>query len=377
VYVDAMTGEVRTLSAEEAAREEAIDREALTTAVMEAPTGISPELIFDPYGEEVLDTSKEEFEELLEQFSGHSVAEVRISGDDSFKRQGLTEWPADLQLPQVLEQEQQGIVLKAFPALVDRKTSVDVSLFDLQGEADANHWPGVRRLLMLALPQQVKWIEKSLPQLNQTALLFNSLGKKEQFVQDLQLAVFDRVFKGDHGSEGRDLPRDADAFAALLNERKELIGKEAEALLKLCHRILKLNHEIHKRLKGKIPLALAFIYSDIRFQLEHLVYPGFLHQTGPEWLEALPRYLEGILIRLDKSGINRGRDQLWSQELADLWEKYQTKAEQLKQREGSANRLLPFRWMLEEYRISLFAQQLGTAMPVSAKRLDKLWSELT
>ena len=163
----------------------------------------------------------------------------------------------------------------------------------------------------------------------------------------------------------------------MLNERKELIGKEAEALLKLCHRILKLNHEIHKRLKGKIPLALAFIYSDIRFQLEHLVYPGFLHQTGPEWLEALPRYLEGILIRLDKSGINRGRDQLWSQELADLWEKYQTKAEQLKQREGSANRLLPFRWMLEEYRISLFAQQLGTAMPVSAKRLDKLWSELT
>ncbi|MDX1494398.1 MAG: hypothetical protein R3253_10090, partial [Longimicrobiales bacterium] len=70
VIVDAMTGEVRTLSAEEAAREEAIDREALTTAVMDAPTDVSPELIFDPYGEEVLDTSKEEFEQLLEDFSG-------------------------------------------------------------------------------------------------------------------------------------------------------------------------------------------------------------------------------------------------------------------------------------------------------------------
>lgn len=317
--------------------------------------------------------------ELLEQFSGHSVEQVRISGDDNFKRQGLTEWPSDLTLPEALEQEQQGIVLKAFPALVDKKDSVDVSLFDLQGEAEANHWPGVRRLLMLALPQQVKWIEKSLPGLNQTALLFNSLGKKEQFVQDLQLAVFDRVFKLDATADPKTdlVPRDAEAFAELLNSRKESIGKEAEVVLKLCHTILKLNHEIQKRLKGKIPLALAFIYSDIRFQLEHMVYPGFLHQTGPEWLEALPRYLEGILIRLDKAGINRGRDQLWSQELADLWEKYQTKAEQLKQREGSANRLLPFRWMLEEYRISLFAQQLGTAMPVSAKRLDKLWSELT
>ncbi|WP_051206481.1 ATP-dependent RNA helicase HrpA [Oceanospirillum maris] len=309
--------------------------------------------------------------ELLEMFSGHSVEQVRISGDDHFKQQGLTAWPDRLALPNVLEQEQQGIVLKAYPALVDKNSSVDVSLFDLQGQADAEHWPGVRRLLMLALPQQVKWIEKSLPQLNQTALLFNSLGKKEQFVQDLQLAVFDRVFKTPTP------PRNTEDFNALLNNNKARIGKEAEALLKDCHEILKLNHEIHKRLKGKIPLALAFIYSDIRFQLEHLVYPGFLHQTGPEWLEAVPRYLQGILIRLDKAATNRGRDQLWSQELNQLWEKYHAKAEQLKQREGSGQRLLPFRWMLEEYRVSLFAQQLGTALPVSAKRLNKLWSELT
>lgn len=299
------------------------------------------------------------------------MAEVRISGDERFKQQGLTEWPADLELPLVLEQEQQGIVLKAYPALVDKTANVEVSLFDLEGQATAEHWPGVRRLLMLALPQQVKWIEKSLPQLNQTALLFNSLGKKEQFVQDLQLAVFDRVFKTS------DLPRDANRFNQLLNDRKERLGKEAEALLTLCHEILKLNHEIQKRLKGKIPLALAFIYSDIRFQLEHLVYPGFLNNTGPEWLESVPRYLEGILIRLDKAATNRGRDQLFSQELNQLWEKYHTKSEQLRQREGSAQHLLPFRWMLEEYRVSLFAQQLGTAMPVSAKRLDKLWSELT
>ena len=147
-------------------------------------------------------------------------------------------------------------------------------------------------------------------------------------------------------------------------------------MLKLCHEVLKLNHEILKKLKGKIPLALAFIYSDIRFQLENLVYVGFLHQSGREWLQELPRYLKAILLRLEKAGLNRGREQLWSDELNQLWQKYQTKAEQLEQREGSAAALAPYRWMLEEYRVSLFAQQLGTKVPVSAKRLDKLWSEL-
>ncbi|MBB1487080.1 ATP-dependent RNA helicase HrpA [Oceanospirillum sediminis] len=312
-----------------------------------------------------------ELNELLEQFSGQSAEQVRISGDDKFKLSGMTDWPAGMEFPLQIEQEQQGIVLRAFPALTDKGNCVDSTLFDLQGQAEEEHWQGVRRLLMLALPQQVKWIEKSLPNLNQVALLFNSLGKKDQLVQDLVLATFDWTFRTDS------VPRTEQAFNQLLDEKQDQVADQAKALLKLCHDILKLNHEIQKKLKGKIPLALAFIYSDIRFQLENLVYQGFLHRTGKEWLQEIPKYLQGILLRLEKAGLNRGREQLWSEELRQLWEKYQLKAEQLEQREGHAARLNEYRWMLEEYRISLFAQQLGTKKPVSAKRLDKLWSELT
>ncbi len=308
--------------------------------------------------------------ELLEQFSGQSAEQVRISGDDKFKQQGLTSWPEGLTVPEQIEQEQQGIVLRAYPALVDKKDCVDSTLFDLPGQAKEAHWQGVRRLLMLALPQQVKWVEKSLPNLNQVSLLFNSLGKKDQLVQDLVLASFDWAFREES------MPRDAQAFQQHLEANKDRVAKEAVEVLKLCHEVLKLNHEIQKKLKGKIPLALAFIYSDIRFQLENLVYVGFLHQSGREWLQELPRYLKAILLRLEKAGLNRGREQLWSDELNQLWQKYQAKAEQLEQREGSAAALAPYRWMLEEYRVSLFAQQLGTKVPVSAKRLDKLWSEL-
>ncbi len=312
-----------------------------------------------------------ELPELLEQFSGQSAEQVRISGDDKFKQSGLTVWPQGLQIPEQIEQEQQGIVLRAYPALVDKQDSVDSTLFDLPGQAEVEHWKGVRRLLMLSLPQQVKWIEKSLPNLNQVALLFNSLGKKDQLVQDLVLAVFDWTFKTSQP------PRNQAEFNQLLEERRDQIGQQSEQLLTLCQEVLKLNHELQKKLKGKIPLALAFIYSDVRFQLEHLVYAGFLHQTGPEWLQELPKYLNGILLRLEKAGLNRGREQMWSEELRQLWVKYQAKAEVLEQREGSAESLSEYRWMLEEYRISLFAQQLGTKSTVSAKRLDKLWSELT
>ncbi|OPX56002.1 ATP-dependent helicase HrpA [Oceanospirillum multiglobuliferum] len=309
--------------------------------------------------------------ELVERFAEQSKEQVRISGDEQYKQSGLQHWPEGLSLPEQIEQEQQGIVLRAYPALVDQGSTVDMTLFDLQGQAEDSHWQGVRRLLMNALPQQVKWIEKSLPGLNQISLLFNSLGKKEQLVQDLTLAVFDWTFKTEA------IPRDEESFNLLLAERKDQFGIQAEHLLALCRDILQLHHEVQKKLKGKIPLAVAFIYADIRFQLEQLVHVGFLHQAGREWLTEYPRYLNAILLRLEKAGINRGRDQMWSEELRQLWQKYHTKAEQLKQREGSARSLDLFRWMLEEYRVSLFAQQLGVKLPVSAKRIDKLWSELT
>jgi len=133
---------------------------------------------------------------------------------------------------------------------------------------------------------------------------------------------------------------------------------------------------LRKRFKGKVELAHALAMNDVREQLNHLVYPGFARAVPGEWLSQYPRYLSAIEQRLDKLPGQVPRDRAWTDELQGLWQQYQALSERW-QREGRWDpRLDEWRWMLEEYRVSLFAQQLGTRMPVSSKRLGKLWREI-
>ncbi len=113
--------------------------------------------------------------------------------------------------------------------------------------------------------------------------------------------------------------------------------------------------------------------NDIKQQLGNLVYAGFVRETPGDWLKEVPRYLKAIEQRLDKVGAQVQRDRVWTGELSGYWEQYQARTAKHLQEGKRDPQLVLYRWMLEEYRVSLFAQQLGTKMAVSDKRLNKQW----
>jgi ATP-dependent helicase HrpA len=138
--------------------------------------------------------------------------------------------------------------------------------------------------------------------------------------------------------------------------------------------ILKLWHGLQKRFKGKIDLAQAVALNDIKQQLGNLVYPGFVRETPGLWLKELPRFLKAIELRLEKLPAQVQKDRVWSGELSGYWAQYAARLDKHRQEGKRDPQLELYRWWLEEYRVSLFGQQLGTKVPVSDKRLGKQWN---
>lgn len=198
------------------------------------------------------------------------------------------------------------------------------------------------------------------------------MGRLEALVEDILLASLDACML-----EGlTDLPRDAASLANLAERGRANWPAEANALAKLLLDILKRWHALQKRFKGRIDLAMAVALNDIKAQLAALVYSGFVRNTPLTWLKEYPRYLKAIEQRLDKVASQVQRDRVWAGELAGYWEQYQARLAKHSQEGKRDPELQLYRWMLEEYRVSLFAQQLGTKMPVSDKRLNKQWGSV-
>jgi ATP-dependent helicase HrpA len=198
------------------------------------------------------------------------------------------------------------------------------------------------------------------------------MGRIEALVEDILLASLDSCILDGEAT----LPRDGAALAALAEKKRGAWAEHAERLAKLTLDILKLWHGLQKRFKGKIDLAQAMALNDIKAQLANLVYPGFVRETPGEWLKEVPRYLKAIEQRFDKIGSQVQRDRVWTGELAGYWEQYQARLGKHAQEGKRDPQLQLYRWMLEEYRVSLFAQQLGTKTAVSDKRLSKQWSQV-
>ena len=163
---------------------------------------------------------------------------------------------------------------------------------------------------------------------------------------------------------------------SLAERKRSSLTDHAERLAKLTLEILKLWHGLQKRFKGKIDLAQAVALNDIKAQLSQLVYPGFVRETPAAWLKELPRYLKAIELRFEKLGSQVQKDGVWSSELGNLRAQYQARAGKPAQEGKRDAELVVYRWWLEEYRVSLFGQQLGTKVPISDKRLSKQWSQV-
>jgi len=276
------------------------------------------------------------------------------------------------QIAEKAQAKMAGLSMTVYPALVEERGVVKEGRFPTQAEADYQHRRALQRLLLQQLAEPAKYLRNKLPGLTEMGLLYREMGKVDALVEDILLASLDSCIL-----DGETLlPRDGAALASLAEKKRGDWSAHAERLARLVLDILKLWHSLQKRFKGKIDLAQAVALNDIKAQLASLVYPGFVRETPAEWLKEYPRFLKAVEQRFEKIGAQVQRDRVWSGELAGYWEQYQARLKK-HQQEGKHDPALGlYRWMLEEYRVSLWAQQLGTKLPVSDKRLNKQWSQV-
>ncbi|QSP93718.1 ATP-dependent RNA helicase HrpA [Marinobacter salinisoli] len=271
------------------------------------------------------------------------------------------------ELASEVQTEKGGMQVTVYPALEDLGGKVrQIRCLDPL-TADDTTRKAVARLIINRFGKTLDDLERKLPHFKQSALLFAPVGQARVLLDDLLLATAMAHFL----REG--VPRTAEAFERMFNHhRGDFIPALEEADTHL-YQAMSGYQKVAKQLKGKINLALANSMADLKFQLQHLVYPGFLVATPPEWLAEYGRYFEAALIRMEKMPREMGREREFLHAIEPLWSRYASKLA-AQERQGIRDpALVLYRWMLEEFRVSFFAQQLGTKMTVSVKRLDKQW----
>ncbi|MBX9798799.1 MAG: ATP-dependent RNA helicase HrpA [Burkholderiaceae bacterium] len=277
--------------------------------------------------------------------------------------QNLTSWTFG-ELPELLEIQQGKQTLIGFPALVDKGTYCDLEVFDDPNEAARVHRIGLRRLLALQLKEQLKYLEKNIPGLQQMGMQFMALGSQEELREQIIHAGLERACLQEP------LPKTAEQFNARKDEGKSRLGLLLNEIARLVGLVLTEYHALPKKLQTVKAHMQAV--NDMQAQLQGLVGKRFIADNDYTNLTHFPRYLKAINVRIDKLRADPARDMRsmaeWQQAAAP-WQRA------LKERHGDP-KMTEFRWLLEELRVSLFAQELRTPMPVSVKRLQKVWESM-
>ena len=301
------------------------------------------------------------------QDAGQQQVQHLTHGD--YQRSGIRQWDfADL--PDSIQSDLNGLPVRAFPCL---KVTAD----DLQLTIEANaalarrqHRLGVNRLIRYALPDQERMLKDKIQKTMASRwLLAKGLGTQQEITADLLEAAFMQVFLP--AEEG--LPMSREAFLRCLERRAGLVA-HGEQLLQQFIEWLELRHRILKSLGGSVSLDRAMAYSDIKAHLERLLARGFMVNTPWTQLQCYSRYLKAMEYRIDKLQGNLPRDRQSMAEFDSLWQPYNDLLQRVDIDEHP--QLQEFGWLLEEWRVSLFAQPLGTREPVSLKRLNKRWLEV-
>ena len=279
--------------------------------------------------------------------------------------QAYTAWTFG-ELPELMEVRRGAQVLVGFPALIDRGNAVEIEVFDEPEIAATRHRAGLRRLLSLQLREPLKFLEKNIPGLTQMAAAYMHLGTLEDLRDQIIDVALDRAFLADP------LPTDEAAFKRRLEEGRARLNLIAQEVARQAQAVLAEYAGALRKLKdSKPPKDVA---DDVQAQLQRLVPKRFLAQTEWAALLHLPRYLKAVVMRLDKLRTDPARDSTRLAELRPLEQRWVRRVAELKG--VSHRRMDEYRWLLEELRVSLFAQELRTPQPVSSKRLDKAWAQM-
>jgi len=271
------------------------------------------------------------------------------------------------ELPELMEIRKAGQTLIGFPALVDAGDAVTIEVFDEPEVAAAKHRKGLTRLFALQIKDALKYLEKNIPDLQKMSVAFMSLGTSDELKNQIIDVAIDRAFLQDP------LPTDEAAFKKRLEEGRGRLTLIANEVARLAGVILTEFATAARKIKDtkNAPEATA----DCTQQLQRLMPKAFIAATPWLQLQHFARYLKAITLRLEKYRVDPARD---AQRLSELKAQEQRYWRLVAERKGAQDaRMLEFRWLLEELRVSFFAQELRTPQPVSVKRLEKVWSQLT
>ena len=277
---------------------------------------------------------------------------------------GMTDWTFG-ELPELMEVPVGGQTVLGYPALADDGETVSLKVFDSAEEAASGHRRGLLRLFMLQFREQVKYLDKNVPGLTQMGMQFMALGSNEDLKRQIINLTFERACLTEP------LPTTPEAFKARCAESKSRLGLIMQEICRLVGTVLTEWQAVNKKLPAFKAHAAAV--ADIETQVKRLMGKQFIVDTPFERLQHFPRYLKAVQVRLDKLKASPARDAQSMAEYAPLWTLYERRALQLAKLASSDPQVEQFRWLLEELRVSLFAQELRTPVPVSVKRLQKQW----
>ncbi len=290
------------------------------------------------------------------------------SADPAFERKGLRQWDFG-DLPSTLTLTRRGARITGFPALVDDGNSVSLALLDTEEAAEESTRRGVVRLLDIALKDATRQYDKAGGAFNDAALKLKTAIPTEGLLADVLAAAKARAYLADDA-----LPRSQSAFTDQVKRARARLPAVMDSAFRLVSEIA----DRHQALSQRIAAAKSWprLGSEVRAIRDALVYPGFVSATPWEQLTQVPRYLAGLDRRVAKYAERPDRDARHAEQVAIWWRRYALRAEADRAAGRVDRRLADFRWLLEELRVSLFAQELKTPFPVSFKRVEKAWNEL-
>ncbi|BDF94890.1 MULTISPECIES: ATP-dependent RNA helicase HrpA [unclassified Pseudoalteromonas] len=299
---------------------------------------------------------------LKAQLQGKVTQTLSKVADKGIEKSELIQWDFG-KLPVSYVKKQGQYEIKAYPALVDKKSSAAVELFDNEIKAQAAHQQGLRRLVLLNVPSPIKYLQQHLPNKAKLGLYFNPFGKVADLIDDCIAAGVDSllVSLGDVRTE--------QAFEKVKEQIRGELGDTVVAIATQVEQVLSIAHALHKKMKGRVDLTMITAHGDIKSQLESLIFKGFVSSHGADKLSDLIRYLKAIEKRLEKLPVDPNRDRLCVLELDKVAQEYQKLLKKVPPGMPVPQQLQDIFWMQQELRVSLFAQTLGTPYPISAKRV--------
>ncbi len=255
------------------------------------------------------------------------------------------------------------LTINAYPALTDKGNGVALELYDSKARQARAMWQGQRRLIFLNIKNPVAYLEAHLPNKAKLAMYYQPLGTVKELINDIMLAAIDELMRRNGAPVWNEI-----SYRQLYDKVRAQLHDEVLAIAKIVEQILVPAHELKRMLKGQISFEEARAYADVDAQLNRLVYKGFVSSSTKAQLQEIPRYLQAAQVRLHKVAREAARDAGYLRKLDEVFDAYQGALTRYPKGQVPQE-LVDVKWMIEELRVSYFAQTLGVKGPISDKRV--------